>query len=94
MAIDGGKFEADKKALGKKAKERKGEILTLDLKEIIPDYLSSNKIPRGIRMGVNRAFDSYRLCPAGYDVTSNVTNAADHGRMTMIIRCGKPGRNP
>lgn len=59
MTIDGGKFEADKKALGKKAKERKGEILTLDLREIIPDYLSSDKIPRGIRTGVNRALDSY-----------------------------------
>lgn len=28
-----------------------------------------------------------KLCPSGYDVTSNVTNPADYGRMTMIIRC-------
>jgi hypothetical protein len=54
-----GKFEADPKILGKKAKDRKGEVQDVDLKEIIPDYLSSDKIPRGIRMGVNRAFDSY-----------------------------------
>jgi hypothetical protein len=28
-----------------------------------------------------------RSCPAGFDVTSNTTNAADFGRMTMIVRC-------
>ena len=27
------------------------------------------------------------LCPKGFDVTSNVVNEADHGRMTMIIKC-------
>ena len=60
MANDSrGKFEAEKKVLGKKAKERKGEVQTLDLKEIIPDYISSNKISRGIRMGVCRALDGY-----------------------------------
>ncbi len=60
MADDAkGKFEADPKILSKKAKDRKGEVQDVDLKEIIPDYLSSDKVPRGIRMGVNRAFDSY-----------------------------------
>lgn len=29
-----------------------------------------------------------RTCPQGYDVTSNTNNAADYGRMTMIIKCG------
>lgn len=28
-----------------------------------------------------------RTCPAGSEVVSNTTNPADHGRMTMIIRC-------
>lgn len=28
-----------------------------------------------------------RSCPAGFDVVSNTTNAADFGRMTMIIKC-------
>lgn len=28
-----------------------------------------------------------KTCPQGFDVTSNVTNPADHGRMTMIIKC-------
>jgi hypothetical protein len=28
-----------------------------------------------------------RLCPQGFDVTSNTTNPRDYGRMTMIIRC-------
>jgi hypothetical protein len=36
---------------------------------------------------MNCARESNRLCPAGFDVTSNTTNAADYGRMTMIIRC-------
>lgn len=26
-------------------------------------------------------------CPKGFDVTSNVTNPADYGRMTMIVKC-------
>lgn len=26
-------------------------------------------------------------CPNGFDVVSHVTNAADYGRMTMIIKC-------
>ena len=60
MASDNkGKFEADKKVLGKKAKERKGEVQTLDLKEVIPDYISSSKISRGIRTAVCRALDGY-----------------------------------
>lgn len=28
-----------------------------------------------------------KQCPSGMDVESNTTNAADYGRMTMIIRC-------
>lgn len=28
-----------------------------------------------------------KLCPKGFDVTSNVVNPADYGRMTMIIKC-------
>jgi hypothetical protein len=28
-----------------------------------------------------------RSCPAGFDVTSNVTNPADYGRMTMTVKC-------
>jgi hypothetical protein len=32
------------------------------------------------------ANEANRLCPA-YDVVSNVTNQADYGRMTMIIKC-------
>ena len=60
MASDAkGKFEAEKKIIGKRAKENKSEIQTLDLREIIPDYISSNKISRGIRMGVCRALDAY-----------------------------------
>ena len=35
------------------------------------------------------ARESNKLCPAGFDVISNVTNEADYGRMTMIIRCHK-----
>jgi len=54
-----GRFEADKKAIGKKAKEKKAEVQTLDLKEIIPDYLKTSKIPRGIRMSVCRAVDDF-----------------------------------
>ena len=26
-------------------------------------------------------------CPSGFDVVSNEVNAADYGRMTMIVRC-------
>lgn len=61
MSVDNkGKFEAaDKKVLGKKAKERKSEVLTFDLKEAIPDYISGNKVPRGIRTAVCRSLDSY-----------------------------------
>lgn len=60
MANDAkGKFEAEIKALGKKAKERKGEVQTIDLREVVPDYISSNKISRGIRAGVCRALDAY-----------------------------------
>lgn len=33
------------------------------------------------------AEEANRLCPAAYDVVSNVTNPAQHGRMTMIIKC-------
>ena len=33
------------------------------------------------------ARESNRLCPGGFDVISNVTNEADYGRMTMIIKC-------
>ena len=33
------------------------------------------------------ANESNKLCPDGFDVKSNVTNPADHGRMTMIIKC-------
>lgn len=29
------------------------------------------------------------VCPGGFDVQSNVTNPADYGRMTMIIKCTK-----
>jgi len=28
-----------------------------------------------------------KACPNGFDVKSNVTNSADFGRMTMIIKC-------
>ena len=28
-----------------------------------------------------------KICPQGFDVASNTTNPADHGRMTMIIKC-------
>jgi hypothetical protein len=28
-----------------------------------------------------------KTCPQGFDVKSNVTNPADYGRMTMIIKC-------
>ncbi len=31
-----------------------------------------------------------KVCPQGFDVTSNVTNPADFGRMTMTIKCEKP----
>ena len=30
---------------------------------------------------------SNKTCPNGFDVKSNVTNPADFGRMTMIIKC-------
>lgn len=30
-----------------------------------------------------------QACPNGFDVTSNVTNPADYGRMTMTIKCTK-----
>jgi hypothetical protein len=33
------------------------------------------------------AQEANRLCPIGFDVVSNVTNPADFGRMTMIIKC-------
>jgi hypothetical protein len=33
------------------------------------------------------ANESNKLCPNGFDVKSNVTNPADYGRMTMIIKC-------
>lgn len=33
------------------------------------------------------ANESNKLCPNGFDVKSNVTNSADYGRMTMIIKC-------
>lgn len=33
------------------------------------------------------ANEANKLCPRGFDVSSNVTNAADYGRMTMIIKC-------
>lgn len=35
------------------------------------------------------ANESNKLCPQGFDVVSNVTNPADYGRMTMIIKCHK-----
>lgn len=35
------------------------------------------------------ANESNKLCPQGFDVTSNTTNPQDFGRMTMIIRCHK-----
>lgn len=60
-----GKFEADKKAIGKKAKEKKAEVQTLDLKEVIPDYLKTSKIPRGIRMSVCRAADDFMTSNSG-----------------------------
>ena len=28
-----------------------------------------------------------KSCPQGFDVTSNTTNPADYGRMTMVIKC-------
>ena len=30
-----------------------------------------------------------RYCPQGFQVSSNTSNPADHGRMTMIIKCDK-----
>jgi hypothetical protein len=33
------------------------------------------------------AGEANKRCPAGFDVTSNVVNPKDHGRMTMIVRC-------
>ena len=33
------------------------------------------------------AREANKLCPQGFDVTSNVTNEADYGRMTMTINC-------
>jgi hypothetical protein len=33
------------------------------------------------------ASEAVNRCPSGFNVTSNTTNPADHGRMTMIIRC-------
>jgi hypothetical protein len=33
------------------------------------------------------ANESNKLCPQGFDVVSNVTNPADYGRMTMIVKC-------
>jgi hypothetical protein len=33
------------------------------------------------------AAEANKLCPQGFDVKSNVTNPADYGRMTMIIKC-------
>lgn len=33
-----------------------------------------------------RSLQREQLCPAGMDVTSNTTNPADYGRMTMIIK--------
>lgn len=33
------------------------------------------------------ATQAVRLCPQGFDVTSNTANPADYGRMTMIIKC-------
>jgi hypothetical protein len=36
------------------------------------------------------AHEANKLCPQGFDVTSNVTNAADYGRMTMTIKCHTP----
>lgn len=36
------------------------------------------------------ANESNKLCPQGFNVTSNTTNPQDYGRMTMIIRCHKP----
>jgi len=59
MTNSAGKFEADKKILSKRAKEKKSEIQTIDLKDFIPDYLSSNKIPRGIRRNVSNTFDNF-----------------------------------
>lgn len=35
------------------------------------------------------AAESNKLCPLGFDVTSNVVNPADYGRMTMVIKCYK-----
>lgn len=33
------------------------------------------------------AQQAVKACPGQFDVVSNTTNAADYGRMTMIIRC-------
>ncbi len=33
------------------------------------------------------AAEANQVCPVGFDVASNVTNPADYGRMTMIIKC-------
>ncbi|MBI4031083.1 MAG: hypothetical protein HY370_05355, partial [Proteobacteria bacterium] len=46
-------------------KEKKAEVQTLDLKEIIPDYLKTSKIPRGIRMSVCRAVDDFMSSNGG-----------------------------
>lgn len=40
------------------------------------------------------ANESNKLCPNGFDVVSNVTNPADYGRMTMIIKCHAPEKQP
>lgn len=40
------------------------------------------------------ARESNRLCPSGFDVVSNVANAGDFGRMTMIIKCTSLGKLP
>lgn len=36
------------------------------------------------------ALESNKLCPQGFDVTSNVVNPAEYGRMTMIVKCHAP----
>jgi len=33
------------------------------------------------------AQQAVKSCPSGFDVASNVTNPADYGRMTMIVKC-------
>jgi len=37
------------------------------------------------------AQQAVRSCPNGFDVVSNVTNPADFGRMTMIVKCHPGG---